>query len=197
VADARFTLGFGDESPERGDEMIRAALFLRASDPLTRYREYRTLWSVAARNGWSMTVLADDSSGFEELRRLLAQRAVDATLVWHAESLSSLQDELRAAGCGLYAVHQQVEPDAAERPLLAEEEMPQVSCAATETTTSKRIARARGKRLGRPRISGEIEEAIRAKLAQGWGICKTAKRLKVGNSTVAQVRDAACLPVGG
>jgi DNA invertase Pin-like site-specific DNA recombinase len=150
-----------------------------------------------------MTVLADDSSGFEELRRLLAQRAVDVVLVWHAESLSPLQDELSAAGCGLYAVHQQVEPDAAERPLLAEvvEEMPQVSrsISCAETTTSKRIAcaRARGKHWGRPRISGEIEEAIRAKLAAGKGICKIARELRCGHSTVARVRDAGCVPVGG
>jgi DNA invertase Pin-like site-specific DNA recombinase len=49
-------------------------------------------------------------------------------------------------------------------------------------------ARAKGVQLGRPRISGEIEGAIRAGLAAGMGIRKVAAQVGVGTSTVQRVR---------
>jgi DNA invertase Pin-like site-specific DNA recombinase len=49
-------------------------------------------------------------------------------------------------------------------------------------------ARAKGVQLGRPRISGEMEAAIRAALAAGMGIRKVAARVGVGTSTVQRVR---------
>ena len=144
---------------------MRVALYC-SSDPLRSYREYSTLWSIAARNGWSMVaVLADDS--LEELRRLIVKRAVDAVLVWSAESLGPLQDELRRAQCRLYA-HQQVAPLAP---------LPDV---AGRETVRELPARAEGKRVVRPRV-GEIEQAIRAALAtkehpQGDGLRRRHQR---------------------
>jgi DNA invertase Pin-like site-specific DNA recombinase len=49
-------------------------------------------------------------------------------------------------------------------------------------------ARARGAKLGRPRVSGKIEAAILARLARGEGMVKVAKTLGVGVSTVVRVQ---------
>jgi DNA invertase Pin-like site-specific DNA recombinase len=49
-------------------------------------------------------------------------------------------------------------------------------------------ARSQGKLLGRPTISRDVVERIRAQLATGAGILKTAKALKVGTGTVHRVK---------
>jgi DNA invertase Pin-like site-specific DNA recombinase len=55
------------------------------------------------------------------------------------------------------------------------------------------IARARakgtrsGKAFGRPRLSAEREAAVRASLAAGTGIRKTAQLCGTGNATVARI----------
>jgi DNA invertase Pin-like site-specific DNA recombinase len=49
-------------------------------------------------------------------------------------------------------------------------------------------ARAEGKSLGRPTVGEEREAAIRACLAQGFGLIKTAKQIGVGVSVVQRVR---------
>ena len=49
-------------------------------------------------------------------------------------------------------------------------------------------ARAKGVRLGRPRVPEDVEAAIRAALASGSGIRKTAEQLGVGTSTMQRVR---------
>jgi DNA invertase Pin-like site-specific DNA recombinase len=58
------------------------------------------------------------------------------------------------------------------------------------------IARARekgtksGKPIGRARVDPKIEDAIRASLASGKGILKTARECRVGSSTVQRVKAA-------
>jgi DNA invertase Pin-like site-specific DNA recombinase len=49
-------------------------------------------------------------------------------------------------------------------------------------------ARAQGKRLGRRPVSAEVVERVRAQLATGVGILKTAKALGVGTGTVHRVK---------
>jgi DNA invertase Pin-like site-specific DNA recombinase len=49
-------------------------------------------------------------------------------------------------------------------------------------------ARSQGKRLGRRPVSREVVERIRAQLATGAGILKTAKALGVGTGTVHRVK---------
>lgn len=53
------------------------------------------------------------------------------------------------------------------------------------------LARERGQFMGRPRIGPEVEAAIRARLAAGDGILKTAKAVGVGSGTVQRVRREA------
>ena len=45
-----------------------------------------------------------------------------------------------------------------------------------------------GKPIGRARIGPKVEDAIRASLASGKGILKTARELKVGSGTVQRVK---------
>ena len=48
-------------------------------------------------------------------------------------------------------------------------------------------AKAEGKKLGRPRISAEVEEAIKEACAQGKGMLRIAHELGVGSCTVQRV----------
>jgi len=49
-------------------------------------------------------------------------------------------------------------------------------------------ARARGVKLGRPKVSAKVEAAIRESLAAGTGILKTAKTVGVGSGTVQRIK---------
>jgi DNA invertase Pin-like site-specific DNA recombinase len=49
-------------------------------------------------------------------------------------------------------------------------------------------ARSQGKRLGRRPVTSDVVERIRAQLARGTGILKTAKVLGVGTGTVHRVK---------
>jgi len=51
-------------------------------------------------------------------------------------------------------------------------------------------AKAKGVRLGRPKVGTEVEAAIRDRLAAGDGMLKVAKALGVGVSTVQRVKGA-------
>jgi len=52
-------------------------------------------------------------------------------------------------------------------------------------------ARAQGKRIGRPKVSAQIERAIRQRRAKGLGLVKIARELGVGVSVVQRVTGAA------
>jgi DNA invertase Pin-like site-specific DNA recombinase len=52
-----------------------------------------------------------------------------------------------------------------------------------------RRARAQGKTLGRPRVGADVEAAVRASLAAGAGILKTARRLGLGTGTVQRIKQ--------
>ena len=52
-------------------------------------------------------------------------------------------------------------------------------------------AKAEGTKLGRPRISAEIEGKIREQLALGLGIHRVARLIGVGSGTVQRVRASA------
>jgi DNA invertase Pin-like site-specific DNA recombinase len=59
-------------------------------------------------------------------------------------------------------------------------------------------ARARGMKLGRPKVSAKVEAAIRESLAAGTGILKTARTVGVGSGTVQRIKAelaAACVTV--
>jgi hypothetical protein len=49
-------------------------------------------------------------------------------------------------------------------------------------------ARAQGKQLGRPPVGDDVITAIRAELADGTGILKTARSLRVGTGLVHRIK---------
>jgi DNA invertase Pin-like site-specific DNA recombinase len=190
---------------------MRVALYLRVStDEQTIDNQRRELEAAAQRAGWSIEcVLADEgisgSKGrdrrpaFDRLHRLIARRQIDVVMAWSVDRLGrSLQDlvaflgELRAAGCDLYLHQQGVDTTTpAGRALF---QMLGVFAEFERSIIVERVragiarARAQGKHLGRPRINDETEQAIRAALAEGRGIRKTARECGVGISVVQRVR---------
>jgi DNA invertase Pin-like site-specific DNA recombinase len=49
-------------------------------------------------------------------------------------------------------------------------------------------AKARGVKLGRPKVSAKVEAAIKRHLAAGTGILKTARTVGVGSGTVQRIK---------
>jgi len=190
---------------------VRAALYLWVStDEQTVANQRCELEAVASRAGWSVGhVLADEGiSGakgrdrrpaFDRLHRLIARREIDLVMAWSVDRLGrSLQDlvaflaEMRAGGCDLYLHQQGVDTTTpAGRALF---QMLGVFAEFERAIIVERVragiarARAQGKPLGRPRIGGNTEQAIRTALAAGNGIRKVARECGVGVSVVQRIR---------
>ena len=54
---------------------------------------------------------------------------------------------------------------------------------------ARRSTRKSGKAIGRPRGNDAVESAVRAELAKGTGILKTAQALGVGTGTVQKIKN--------
>jgi DNA invertase Pin-like site-specific DNA recombinase len=108
------------------------------------------------------------------------------------QHLLSFLSELKAKGIGLYLHQQGVDTSTPAGKALfqmlgvfAEFEHAMII---DRVRAGLRRARAQGKRLGRPRVSDQIEKAIRKELANGRGIHATAQALGVGAGTVQRVK---------
>jgi DNA invertase Pin-like site-specific DNA recombinase len=193
---------------------MRAAVYLRVStDDQTTYNQYQALWAAAARAGWTIVATFEDQGisgtkgrdqrpGFDQLHRAITRREIDVVMAWSVDRLGrSLQDlvaflgELRAVGCDLYLHQQGVDTTTpAGRALF---QMLAVFAEFERAIIVERVragiarARAEGKHLGRPRINGEIEQAIQVALAEGKGIRKVAGECGVGVSVVQRVKASA------
>lgn len=190
---------------------MRAALYLRVStDAQAVDNQRRELEAAAERAGWTVAAVFEDQGisgtkgrdqrpGFDQLHRAITRREIDVVMAWSVDRLGrSLQDlvaflgELRAVGCDLYLHQQGVDTTTpAGRALF---QMLGVFAEFERAIIVERvragIARARieGRHLGRPRIDGETELAIRTALAEGRGIRKVARECGVGVSVVQRVR---------
>ena len=190
---------------------MRAAFYLRVStDGQTTENQRRELEATASRAGWSIVAVFEDAGvsgskgrdqrpAFDKLHRAITRREIDVVMAWSVDRLGrSLQDligflgELRAVGCNLYLHQQGVDTTTpAGRALF---QMLGVFAEFERAIIVERVragiarARGEGKHLGRPRINGEIEQAIRAALAEGKGIRKVARECGVGVSVVQRVR---------
>jgi len=140
---------------------------------------------------------------FDRLLQAATNRKIDVVAAWSVDRLGrSLQDlvaflaELNAVGCDLYLERQAVDTTTpAGRALF---QMLGVFAEFERSIIQERIhagiARARakgtksGKAIGRPTISKAKAEQIRAELAKGTGILKTAKLLKAGAAVVHRIK---------
>jgi DNA invertase Pin-like site-specific DNA recombinase len=195
----------------------RVGLYLRVSTKngqtvdnqrkaLTEAIGRRPGWLIAeefADEGISGTKGRDRRPEFDRLLKAVVRRKIDVVAAWSVDRLGrSLQDlvgflgELTAAGCDLYLEKQAVDTTTpAGRALF---QMLGVFAEFERAIIQERIhaglarARERGTKSGRPigraRIGTTKEAAIRAALASGKGILKTARECGIGTSTVQRIK---------
>jgi DNA invertase Pin-like site-specific DNA recombinase len=190
------------------------ALYLRVSTgEQTVENQRRELLAVCERRGWrvvgefcdngvSGAKGRDKRAGFDRLHGAITRREFDIVAAWSVDRLGrSLQDlvtflgELHGAGVDLYLDRQGVDTSTPAGKALFQ--MLGVFAEFERSIIQQRvaagIARARakgtrsGKAFGRPRLSAEREEAVRAALADGMGIRRAARLVGTGNATVARI----------
>ena len=190
------------------------ALYLRVStDDQTVENQRRELMAACERRGWRVAAEYIDAGisgakgrgdrpGFDRLHKAIVRGKFDVVAAWSVDRLGrSLQDlvgflgELHASGVDLYLDRQGVDTSTPagkamfqmlgvfaefERSLIVERVCAGIARARTAGTKS-------GKAFGRPKISHEREDAVRASLAAGNGIRTTARLNGTGNATVARI----------
>jgi DNA invertase Pin-like site-specific DNA recombinase len=141
----------------------------------------------------------DKRPAFDSLLKAAVRRQIDMLAVWSsdrlARSLSQFVEVLqtiRDTGVGLYIHTQAVDTTTpAGRAMFgmlgvfAEFEREMI---VARVNAGLDRARREGTVLGRPRVSTKIEGQVRAELAKGTGILKTAKLIGVGSGTVQRIR---------
>jgi DNA invertase Pin-like site-specific DNA recombinase len=191
--------------------MKTAALYLRVSmDGQSVDNQRLALQEATARHRWRVVAEfvdhgisgakgRDQRPGFDRLLKGIARREFDVVAAWSVDRLGrSLQDlvaflgEMHAKKIDLYLHQQGLDTGTPAGKALfgimgvfAEFERAMIR---ERVNAGLARARARGAQLGRPRISLEIEAAIRAGLAAGVGIRQVAAQVGVGTSTVQRVR---------
>jgi DNA invertase Pin-like site-specific DNA recombinase len=191
----------------------RIALYLRVStleQDVTNQRG--ELEAVAQRHGWRIVAVFSDNGvsgakgradrpGLDELMKAVARRDVDMVAAWSVDRLGrSLQGlleilvELRAKGVDLYLHRQGI--DTTTPAGKAMYQMLGVFSEFEREMIRERVlagmarARSQGKHLGRPRVDADIEAAVRATLAGGTGIVRTARLHGIGVGTVQRIAKA-------
>lgn len=188
----------------------RVALYLRVSTAdQTVENQRRELREVAERQGWEIVREFEDSGisgaktragrpGLDAMLKGVARKEFDVVAAWSVDRLGrSLQDligtlaEIHAKRIGLY-LHQQG-LDTTTPAGMALFQMMGVFAEFERAMMQERIksglarAKAEGRSLGRPRVSSETEDAIRAARSRGDGLRKIAAQLGVGVSVVQRV----------
>lgn len=189
----------------------RVALYLRVStDDQTVANQERELREVADRAGWAITAVYKDEGvsgakgrdrrpGLDAMLKDATRRQFDVIAAWSVDRLGrSLQDlvamlsDIHAAGVDLY-LHQQA-IDTTTPGGKAMFQMMGVFAEFERAMIRDRVkagmarAKASGKRLGKPAVSAEKVEAVRAELARGTGLVKAARLHGVGTYTAQRIR---------
>jgi DNA invertase Pin-like site-specific DNA recombinase len=189
----------------------RAAIYLRTSTTGQHTDNQRLeLERIAERRGWSIVEVYEDTGisrargrdkrpALDQMLNDAGRRRFDVVMSWSTDRMGrSLADllatiqHLEAVGVDLYLDQQHLDTTTPTGRLLF-----QITGAFAEFERSmirSRVnagiarARAQGKRLGRRPVSDDVVQRIRAELATGAGILKTAKMLGVGTGTVHRVK---------
>ncbi len=189
----------------------KAAIYARVStnNGQTPENQLAQLRDAAAKAGWDVVGEyvdqgisgakgRDKRPAFDRLCKAATRREVDVVMAWSVDRLGrSLQDlvvflgDLQASGVDLYLHKQGVDTTTPGGKALFQ--MMGVFAEFERAMIQERIsaglqrAKAEGKKLGRPRIPVETEQAIRTARAQGKGILKIAREIGVGTATVQRV----------
>ena len=191
----------------------RVALYLRVStDGQTTENQRQALEAVAARRGWEIVKVFEDAgisgakgrdkrAGFDGAMKDAARGRFDILAIWSIDRLgrstatvATALAELDAYGVAIYADREGM--DATTPHGRAMLQMAAVFAELERGMIRERVlagldrAKTAGKTLGRPKVTGETEAAIRARLAQGHGMLRIAKEMRVGVSTVQRVKAA-------
>jgi len=193
--------------------MKRAVLYLRVStlDQTTANQE-RELREVAERAGWQVTKVykdhgisgakgRDKRTAFDALHKAAARREFDVVMAWSVDRLGrslkdlvNFLDELRALNVDLFLKTQGIDTTSPSGKAMFG--MLSVFADFERSIIQERVraglarAKGEGKTLGRPKIAADIESAVRATLASGTGMLKTAKMHGVGVGTVQRIARA-------
>lgn len=195
--------------------MKRAALYLRVSTGgQTVENQGRDLEAAAAQRGWTVVATYTDDGisgtkgrdkrpGLDRMLKDAVRGKFDVAMCWAVDRmgrslidlLGSLQ-ELHGAKVDLFLHQQAIDTTTpAGRAMFgmmgvfAEFERSIIQSRIHAGIARARISPRKGaKAFGRPRIPVEVEAAVRAHLAAGVGICKTARTLGVGVGTVQRVK---------
>ncbi len=189
----------------------RAAIYARVStlNGQTPENQLVQLRGVAEKAGWvvvgefvdhgiSGAKGRDERPAFDRLCKAATRREIDVVMAWSVDRLGrSLQDlvaflgDLQASDVDLYLHQQGVDTTTPGGKALFQ--MMGVFAEFERAMMRDRIkaglarARAQGKRLGRPPVPPEVEQAIRDARAEGKGMLKIGRELGVGTATVQRV----------
>jgi DNA invertase Pin-like site-specific DNA recombinase len=191
----------------------RVAIYCRVStDGQTVENQLQTLQESANRHEWNIVAVHKDEGisgakgrdkrpGLDALMKGVARKEFDLVAVWSVDRMGrSLQDllavldEIHAKGIDLYIHQQGIDTTTPGGRALFQ--MLGVFSEFERAMIRDRVnaglnrARAQGKQLGRPRVSEEIEQAIREARNDGKGIRKIAQEVGCGVATVQRVLKA-------
>ncbi|MGQ0800056.1 MAG: recombinase family protein [Pseudomarimonas sp.] len=191
----------------------RVALYLRVSTGgQTTEHQRRELEQVGAQAGWQIVGVYEDAgiSGskgrdkrpeFDRLLKDATRRKFDMVAAWSVDRLGrSLTDliaflqELKGTGVDLFLLRQALDTSTPSGRAMfgmlgvfAEFERAMIQ---ERVKAGLATARAKGKRLGRPKVLAEVESQIKALRQGGMGQAKIAREVGCGVSTVRRVIGA-------
>ncbi len=190
---------------------VRAAIYLRVSrDDQTTENQRLVLARVAEHRGWLIVQTYEDQGisgakgrdqrpAFDAMLKDAVRRRYDILIVWSIDRLgrsvlhvSNALAELDAAGIRLYCDQQGI--DSSTPMGRAMIQMASVFGEQERSMLRARVlagldrVRQQGKKLGRPKVSLKVENAIRTHLSAGMGILKVAALVGCGSGTVQRVK---------
>ena len=190
---------------------VRAAIYLRVSrDDQTTENQRLVLARVAEHRGWLIVQTYEDQGisgakgrdqrpAFDAMLKDAVRRRYDILMVWSIDRLgrsvlhvANALAELDAAGIRLYCDQQGI--DSSTPMGRAMIQMASVFGEQERSMLRARVlagldrVRQQGKKLGRPKVSPKVENAIRTHLSAGNGILKVAALVGVGSGTVQRVK---------
>ena len=190
---------------------VRAAIYLRVSrDDQTTENQRLVLEKVAGHRGWMIVQTYEDQGitgaagrdkrpGFDVMLKDAVRRRFDILMVWSIDRLgrsvlhvANALAELDVVGVRLYCDQQGIDSSTSMGRAMIQ--MASVFGEQERSMLRSRVlagldrVRQQGKKLGRPKVSAKIENAILVHLRAGNGILKVANIVGVGSGTVQRVK---------
>jgi DNA invertase Pin-like site-specific DNA recombinase len=203
---------FEQVEAEMAGRARRAALYLRVStDGQTTENQRLALEAVVAQRGWDVIATYSDNGisgakgrtkrpGLDRLLKDAGRAQFNVVMCWAMDrlgrSLADLIDTLRTleeAHVDLFLHQQAIDTTTPSGRMFfhvtgafAEFEREMIR---SRVNAGLARARARGVRLGRPKVSRKVDSVVRARLAAGDGILKAARAAGCGTSVAQRIKQ--------